>query len=136
MLKSHLSQLYQISDAQQKQAQKSVEASFQEPKFDAIAEDDETEAADPQDPISSMCQQLSQELSALSNKEEKGDAEENVAEKKVITCHIPYSSILVFSITIYTLLVYTCTPTVRRLIRSTSRTFPLAPGCTVRFIIA
>ncbi len=71
VLKSHLSQLYQLSDAQKQQQQQ--QNPFQESKFDAIAEDDaeEEEDATPADPISSMCQQLSQELSALSNKEQQ-----------------------------------------------------------------
>ena len=46
---------------------------FHDSKFDSIAEDDETVAEPeiPADPISSMCQQLSQELSMLSSKEEQ-----------------------------------------------------------------
>ncbi len=81
VLKSHLSQLYQLSDAQ-KQAQQQQQNPFQESKFDAIAEDEaeEEEDATPADPISSMCQQLSQELSALSNKEQQQSADKQVSQ--------------------------------------------------------
>lgn len=72
MLKSHLSQLYQLSESQRQQQQ---EHPFQDARFDAIAEEEEAATAEadatPSDPISSMCQQLSQELSALSSKEDE-----------------------------------------------------------------
>ena len=50
---------------------------FNSSRFESIAEDEDEEAnnnADDGDPISSMCQQLSQELSMLSTKEEKSEA--------------------------------------------------------------
>jgi hypothetical protein len=66
--KNQLSHLYQLSEESQGAAVALATNAFKADKFDTIAEvEDDDEEQQNVDPISSMCQQLSQELSMLSS---------------------------------------------------------------------